>query len=336
MSSATGVDGMPIMAMSTNTPRQLTVVHCKTYSCSVLDAPTVLDAAVTAGTVASSLVIGIDGFPLVAWEDNTAGNLLFSRCITISCSSVGAAQIADSGSVGRYASMLLDPNTAVPTIVYQDWANFRVKVVRCADTVCSSFQAPVTINDPIATSASGGQGASAIIGADGFPVIFYNVPTAPQGLRVFKCFDPSCATGAADWIDTGIDVQWTSATVGPDGHPIVAYSTASAQIKFAYCVAPSCLGGAVAIATPVPSGAGGQLSLTISADDLPIFASSDVSGLFVYYCANFACTSGTQLVVDNSGGGSLQSTLTIAGDRFPTMFLSLSSAIAIVHPNRRR
>ena len=93
----------------------------------------------TAGRVGShvAIVSGADGLPLLAYYDETLGDLKVSKCLEPSCSGrVTTATVDREDSVGSYVAMVID-REGLPVLSYLDATSGDLKVARCGMPDCS-------------------------------------------------------------------------------------------------------------------------------------------------------------------------------------------------------
>ncbi len=227
----------------------------------------------------TSITIGADGFPIIAYYDNTHQDLKVAKCGTppapralSSCGpwiSPGMWAVLPRSSIGA---------DGFPIIAYHDSTNGDLKVAKCANADCSS----VTLQTLDATG-NVGRYSSITIGVDGFPVIAYYDLTNFD-LKMASCVDASCnpllitrrtldATG-----DVGLHA---SITIGADGFPIIAYHDLTNQdLKVAKCGNTSCSPGLVTLRTLDTTGnVGSSTSITIGADGFPVIAYCDYTNV---------------------------------------------------------
>ena len=95
----------------------------------------------------------VDGFPAIAYQDVTLGNLMFIRALDASGSSWGTPQIVDAaGTLGQWLSMTIVDNH--PAIAYRYNGTGIVRYVRAAAVDGSSWSAPVDLG-PIVQAGGG-------------------------------------------------------------------------------------------------------------------------------------------------------------------------------------
>jgi hypothetical protein len=175
----------------------------------------------------TSIAIGTNGNPVIAYYDVTNGNLKVARCNDPTCSGGNETiSVVDSlGDVGQYASLAIGTN-GNPVIAYYDATNGNLKVARCNDLACTGGD---EVRSRVATAGDVGSYASLAIGLDGRPVIaYYDVTNA--NLKLARCNDPACAgeNEKLATLDSAGDVgQFADIAIGVDGVPVVSYFDAT-------------------------------------------------------------------------------------------------------------
>lgn len=115
----------------------LTYAQCTNLDCTTKNITTV-DNSVSSAGFTSSLVVGSDGFALIAYEDNTNGTLKFAKCLNADCSSANLS-VLDNSANPKIPSILLD-SKGFPRVAYNSrigTSNF-IKYALCADASCVS------------------------------------------------------------------------------------------------------------------------------------------------------------------------------------------------------
>jgi hypothetical protein len=124
------------------------------------------------------------------------------------------------------------------------------------------------------TLAAGGDFASAVSGADGFPLVALDDSTN-NVLDVVHCADAACASKTTTPVDSGHIYAYSAATIGADGLGLVVYLDQSSHVlKSAHCTNVAC--SSFTLGTVDLSGNVGlsQISVTVGTDGL---------GLISYY-----------------------------------------------------
>ena len=243
-SLAIGTDGLPVISYH-DLAGSLKVAKCNDTACAGVDETitTVDDPSNFVGTY-TSLAIGADGLPVIAYRDDTAGSLKVAKCNDAACAGVDETitTVDDPVNVvGEYTSLAIGAD-GFPVISYRDNTAGSLKVAKCNDAACAGGDETITtVDDPI---NGVGRYTSLAIGADGLPLISYH-DFAAGSLKVAKCNDAACA-GGDESITTVDDPAnnvgyYTSLAIGTDGLPVISYTDESAQtLKVAKCRNASC------------------------------------------------------------------------------------------------
>lgn len=161
----------------------------------------------------SSVTIGADGFPIIAFNDDAA--VFFVHCQDSYCQS---SSITEIESDGQWPSVALGVD-GLPVVSYYYTATADLKMAHCNDLEC--------LNTSIVTvdrNGDAGKFPSITIGADGNPFISY---VARNVLHAAHCLDTSCTTAVTKTISTlvqGNSQGETAVTMLRNGHPFIAYA----------------------------------------------------------------------------------------------------------------
>ncbi|MFN3215260.1 MAG: calcium-binding protein [Acidimicrobiales bacterium] len=194
-SIALGADGNPVISYLDDTNLDLKVVRCDTSDCSDAQTPVTVDAAGDVG-FQTSLVLGADDNPVIAYYDLTNGDLKIVRCGTPDCSGTQAPQRpATAGDVGATPSLVLDAD-GNPVIAYYDVTDGDLELLHCTNPDCSGTQTPRTVD----ATGDVEQNASLVLDANGNPVVSYYDFTNGD-LKVLHCYDPAGCGGQDQDLD---------------------------------------------------------------------------------------------------------------------------------------
>lgn len=287
---AIGADGLPVISYRDETGPALKVIHCVDRACTGANAPTTVDATNDAGR-STSMVIGVDGLPIVAYEQiNVTGDLAVVHCTNASCSTHDAPSVLNDGGnyvADDYTDIAVGAD-GVPIIAYRDSTTGSAMAVHCADPVCSAFDAPEVVQ----TGSNFGVDISMAIGPDGKPVLAYKEANGINDLWIAHCTDTTCTAATTSMVDPNNVGSGTSTAFTTDGYAIVSYYSYSAtgDMKFAHCSNTTCS----AFNTSVVSGStafGISSSIAIGVDGLPLIAHYDVGSgdQRVVHCTNNFC-----------------------------------------------
>jgi len=241
------------------------------------------DDATQALNTNTSIAIGSDGMPRVAWGNAGDDSFRFAICTALDCSDFTFETVA--GAIGTSASMVLDAGdgmllayydtvaralvfddggvraiddpaddvgmyasivldgTGRAMIAYDDLSNESLRVAACADLACTSASIVTVDDDPLALI---GEHVDVAIGVDGLPVMAYAV--MPGGaLRVAKCGDATCASRTTHDLDQPSVGRFASIAIGADGNPVVSYYDFQQQgaLKVAKCTDAACVQPAI-------------------------------------------------------------------------------------------
>ncbi len=193
-SIAIGTDGFPVISYHDYTAGTLKVAKCNDPACAGSDETitTVDESAPEVGWF-TSITIGIDGFPVISYQDMTAGTLKVAKCNDPACAggdeTISTVDEPPFIAVGWYTSIAMSSD-GFPVISYLDFTAKSLKVAKCNDAGCAGGDETITTVDDPANQV--GQTPSIAVGTDGFPVISYHDATA-GALKVLKCKNPSCS-----------------------------------------------------------------------------------------------------------------------------------------------
>jgi hypothetical protein len=168
------------------------------------------------------MVIGTDGFGLVAYYDSANGDLRVAHCTDAACTSVTTATVDSTGDVGRKAAMVMA--SPGPVISYEDTTNGAIKLALCADPACTT-SSHVTVAPLLA-----GDNTAVALASDGRPLVAFvdssgTVPTVDR-LKAAHCDDAGC--GAITISDlVGATADHVGIVVGGDGRGMIHYTRAS-------------------------------------------------------------------------------------------------------------
>jgi hypothetical protein len=271
-SVAIGTDGLPVISYHDGTNGDLKVLHCGTESCAGGgNVATTVDVS-GANDVGehTSIAIGADGLPIVAYRDATNMDLKVLHCGNVACTAGNVSTPIDTGpaSVGTDTSIAVGTD-GLPVVSYYDGDDADLLVLHCGDALCSSGNQVTTVDG----SGAVGDFSSLAIGTDGFPVVSYRDGTT--GLKVAHCADVACSAGSVvNRVDeTAVPIGYdTSIAIDAEGFPVVSYwDNPSNDLKLARCTDVACTEGSNDTAPLDTAGAVGRhTSLALGVDGLPV------------------------------------------------------------------
>jgi len=127
---AIGSDGFGIISYQDFTVNALKVVHCTNAACTAFDPPVTIDGGGTVGGY-TSIAIGADGRPLIAYYESNLGDLKLARCNNATCSNGAAIRTVDGpGNVGVGLDIAMS-DSGQAYIAYGDNTNENLKLAIC-------------------------------------------------------------------------------------------------------------------------------------------------------------------------------------------------------------
>ncbi|MBR58230.1 MAG: hypothetical protein CMH54_09435 [Myxococcales bacterium] len=279
----------------------------------------------------TSVTIGGDGLPVVAYRDGIGSTLKVAHCADQECNGVTSTVVVDSaGNPGSYASIGIGTD-GLPVISYYDSEDKNLRFAKCNDADCAD--STITTID---NADSVGRYSAMAIGLDGYPVIAYQDQTN-AALRIAKCNDSSCtSTTISSHADAG-EPWHISMVVGLDGLPLVALQAGS-QLQMFKCADSACTAG-----TFFPADANGTTglytSITIGDDGLPLVAYQEGGNqdLRVMHCGTPACSAGNQITdLATNGLPGTGTSVTIGSHGLPLIahYNAASGHVAVIRCGR--
>ncbi len=179
-------DGLPVISYFDASDKNLRVAKCSTTSCTGSATVTLFDVAEESGG-ATSIAIGADGLPVVAYTGGTnlAPTIKVLKCAVAACTS-GTVTLVD-GTANVASPSMRVPADGLPVMSYWDLTNSRLKVVKCGNASCSSSNTFTVIDG----GPNVGSYHSLAVSPDGIPVIAY-FEAIVDDLKVYKCANAFC------------------------------------------------------------------------------------------------------------------------------------------------
>jgi predicted regulator of Ras-like GTPase activity (Roadblock/LC7/MglB family) len=346
LSLAIGADGLPIISYFDGNNWDLKVAKCGDVACSASNTLTTVDAIGEVGYWKTSITIGADALPVIAYLDATNYNLKVAKCSNGACSANNILTTVDAtGEVGWYPSLAIGAD-GLPVVAY--YGNNTLKMAHCSTANCVDQQlagsriagviSGATIPGSQVTGAitwatiAGSQVTGAITGATlaGSHItgaitdatISGATLTQIQG-RLATNVQPPQATTLTIVDAAGNVGYYPSLTIGADGLPVIAYyDGTNGDLKVAHCGNAACSSGNTHTTVDATGSVGWYPSLAIGADGLPVIAYYDGTNgdLKVAHCGNAACSAGNVLsTVDATGNVGYYPSLTIGADGLPVI-----------------
>lgn len=282
-----------------------------------------ITSADTTGDVGknTSIKIGNDGLPVIAYQDASNFTLKVIKCGDASCSTGNTTTTVATGVVSNNISMAI-PSDGFPVISFYV-AN--LSVVKCGNASCSSGNTTTVVDQPGGTDV--GLYSSIAIGTDNLPIISYYDNTNLD-LKVTHCGNATCTSGnSTTAVDTTGNVGlYTSITVPSDGQAIISYYDATnGNLVIGRCGAVVCV--SITKATADSTGDVGQYTSAAiyPTTGYPVVAYYDVTNTNPKFlkCGNADCSSGNNIVNLDNGVFGLNdgqyTAIAIANDGLPVV-----------------
>lgn len=235
--------GNPVIAYHDFTdtdPTSLKVVACTAPDCSTFNAPVVLDNTFISG-FSPAIAINGRGFPVVAHNESTGSNAILKviACTTATCSTFNPP-VTVVNVAGEFNGRHLDMTTigGNPVMVHGDSTNTDLEIVYCTAPDCSTFDAPITLDNNVTTFQTSGIG----LNGSGFPVISY-LDFTNNDLKFVACTAADCSTANAPIVleNTVNARDYTSLAVNSAGNPLITYwDNTNFAIRAIRCTSQDC------------------------------------------------------------------------------------------------
>lgn len=233
--------GNPVIASSGQADQGLRIVHCGDATCSTNNTITSPDFPVfpfNADVRGVSLVLDVNGYPVVSFYRADTAQLKILHCVDAACNGPGnsialpdpTAQASDH----RSTSLVLDI-AGNPVVAYQDSANNVLKILHCGNSNCTAGNSVATVvaNPNIGTEPS------IKLDKSGNPVVSYG---ANSGMMILHCGNATCTAGNRFSVIDAANNGWDSSlALDISGNPVVSYYNPIGQnLKIAHCGTATC------------------------------------------------------------------------------------------------
>ena len=305
-----GNDGLPVISYFEKTNGDLKFLKCINQKCSsVFNNLSTLDRSGNVGNY-SSIIIGPNGFPTIAYYDDTNKKIKILLCNDEICNTYSISTIDSATTdVGRYMSMTIHYRFAdsqgFPMIVSQANTPLYGKVLHvlyCASQNC--FLMGGVIYDYTGGNRDSGYYPSVAMGVDNLPIVAF-IDIGNLQLKVLKCTIDDCYTGGiVTTLESLVTSQSaTSIAIGNDGLPVISFIN-NGKLKLYKCSNIDCTAGWSRILDTVTN-AFYFAPISIGPDGFPAIAYSDFNNgaVKLYKCWNINCTSGTTTTLATESPG---------------------------------
>lgn len=164
-----GGDGLPIVSYNTSTASNFTLktVKCGNLACSSGNVISTVDDPANAVGDYNAMVMGSDGFPVIAYRDITARSVKVAKCGNATCTSANTITTVDDSGNGIDIAIAL-ATSGRPVIVQRNLNAGQIVMTHCGNSACSSGNKRSVLEANIDA-----EHLSIAIGADGVPIVSY-------------------------------------------------------------------------------------------------------------------------------------------------------------------
>jgi hypothetical protein len=281
----------------------------------VPSAPNTLDSEGSMGYY-SAIAIGIDGNPVIAYQDGSNRDVKVAFCNDPGCTSATFTSLDSAHAVGGYISIAInaDGNPFISYAEYVDNTNRDLKIAACHDPRCTeaNIETLDSVNDV-------GFYTSTAIGVNGNPIISYR-DNSSGTLKLAICDNPTCTSSTTNTIDPAAGSGYfTSIGIGTNGNPIISYgNNSSNDLYVAACDDQSCSSATITDVDSIGN-VGYYNSLAIGTYGLPIISYYDETrtALKIAICEDPICSVSTLIDLDNNGNVGKNTSLAIGTNGSP-------------------
>lgn len=267
----------------------------------------------------TSIALGADRFPIVAFQDGSSGDLRIIQCLG-TCDANTMVTVDPSGNVvGESPSIAIRPD-GLPLIAHHDATAKNLRVSRCLNVNCTSAST-VALDTGRPGLGSGFQPAMTI-GSDGLPIIAHNDNNA--GTRVTHCADVACTPGTA--VTTSIVTPtpaalYPSIAIGTDGLAVISRQNNNGDLVVSHCSNVTCTSATTVTVDDFTLPVGAYSSIAIGVDGFPVIAHQVLTAadLRVTHCTTITCSSSVSTTVETAGNVGYFASLAIGVDGLPVI-----------------
>jgi uncharacterized repeat protein (TIGR01451 family) len=220
-SIAIGSDGFPVISYYEDSGKDLRFAHCGDAACTPgLVTTRSIQTADNVGLY-SSIGVGGDGYPVIAYYDDSNKDLRVAHCNDLTCSAPTLTTTVSTNNVGEYLSLDIGGD-GFPVIAYHDDSIKALAAVDCGDALCSAASARVTtLHDPGNTV---GQYAAMVLSDVDSPLVSYYDSNARNLLIYGSATTYPVPAAAVQSTVTGADGTYSFSGLGDGLYWVVADS----------------------------------------------------------------------------------------------------------------
>ncbi|MEK9883631.1 MAG: hypothetical protein VW442_03090 [Acidimicrobiaceae bacterium] len=315
------LSGLPIIAVGT-AGGDLVIIDCADHVCSSSSLMTVSDANGDGIGGHPSIVIGVDGNPVIAHRNTTDSDLVITACADDACETSTTTSI-DTPELDGITPDLTIGQSGFPVIAHQahDADNLpkvgQLRVLTCNDSLCAGTG---TLS-PTHSTVDGGDASSQVaagfmpsltIGVDGFPVLAQQVRThsgenvTATELQLISCDDVACVGGDEHVVvlrsSEGSDVGWNPTVVTTAGGTSLVAHLDGATLLVTECQNTNCFARdtSTVASNGVPTSGSLDLQLGTAGQAIIVYTTTD-DDIGIGLCHQSGCgTSAVATTIDTN------------------------------------
>lgn len=182
---------------------------------------TVTTNSIGVGQGASRLTLSPAGNPIVGFFDSVDQSNKLVVCGDAACATHTTTVLeASTGAVG-FVDVTIG-HDGLPVVALHSSSASRLDVITCRTPACDG--SPTPLRSTVDATPSAGRSPAIFIGADGHPLIAYQVG-ASADLKLARCGDASCSNAAKlTTVATGATVGFApDVVIAATGHPVISH-----------------------------------------------------------------------------------------------------------------
>ncbi len=252
-----------------------------------------------AGDVGShlSLALRANQRPVIAYHDQTLGNLKFYDCADPTCSTGTVRLIAAAGDQGELTAIAVRSNDR-PVIAFRDVTNQSLRLIDCTNASCSTIATRI-LDDTINV----GYSIAMALRSDDRPVVVYG-DQSNFATKLYDCADSGCSSGTAIAISSGGPSYSLAINIRADNRPAFVMGSnvgSGTSARFYDCANAACSSGLLSLVAGTVADA--DVSMLLRADGRPLLGLSSIGSLSLFECTDADCSTGTTRTLVSSNAG---------------------------------
>jgi len=248
-----------------------------------------------------SIAVRPDGRPFAYYS--LVGGTAAWDCADTDCSSGTLRQVSGTGNFTSDFSELALRADGRPVMLYRRGNTNDVFVFSCADINCTSGTERLIADEPT-TQSTQLSGLALAIGADGRPLVAYNLNNQPTPgnfagtLRLARCADAECTSASVRSLNASQGFNSVPLAVRSDNRPVLIELVGNDR-NLVTCNDPDCTS---AVRTMLPNPFDNVSRLALRSGNLPVFSSGTINAGGFWSCSDAACSAPAQTITIRDNG----------------------------------